>query len=197
MEREITLNHRNYEVTRLFTLDPDGETYLVKIGDQPGLLRRIRKTPGGEEAFDERISVEMQGVVRLPRLGIRTPYLLDADPERGLFLKSLPSFEQLYDPLSLRHEIDGRYIVQMRDMCRLLYDDNINIDYNPVNFLVRVGVLFYNGYFYKPYKPDENFAAVGKKLWSDTPEFRAFSEDYDRRFRQFSCRTRGYAYDGI
>ena len=195
MEQFFMLNRRRYDVIRLYSLEPDGETYVVEAGNHPALLRRITAPPGEQEAFTERVRVEMQGAFRLPRLGIRTPYLIDADAENGLFLKGLPTFEPLYDPLSLRHEIDGRYFSQMREMCRLLYDDGINIDYRPTNFSVRVGVLFYNGYFYKPYKSEENFSVAGKPLWTDTPESRAFAENYDRRFRQFCCRTRGHVYD--
>ena len=44
------------------------------------------------------------------------------------------------------HRITDDYINQVRNMCKILYKNNLNIDYFPTNFVVNNDLLYYVDY---------------------------------------------------
>ena len=63
------------------------------------------------------------------------------------------------------------YLEQVREMCRLLYAKNTNIDYFPTNFIVQNEELYYIDFECNDYMPEWNFENWGIKYWSKTDEF--------------------------
>ena len=57
-------------------------------------------------------------------------------------LKEYVKGDTIYD-LVLRDEMQQTYIEQVKEMCKLLYPANTNIDYFPTNFVVCQGEIFY------------------------------------------------------
>ena len=88
----------------------------------------------------------------------------------------------------IKEYIDGKTIVeyvcnnlmtsnlydQIKDMCKLLYSKNINIDYYPTNFIVRNvdNKLFYIDYECNIYDEKWNYENWGSKYWKKTEEFK-------------------------
>ena len=64
-----------------------------------------------------------------------------------------------------RKEMKEDYIRQMRDICKTLYANHINIDYYPTNFVVKEGILFYVDYECNDYDEKWNFENWGIKYW--------------------------------
>lgn len=63
------------------------------------------------------------------------------------------------------------FISQVKEMCKLLYPENINIDYFPTNFISQNGVLYYIDFECNEYTEEWNFENWGIKYWSKTSEF--------------------------
>ena len=57
------------------------------------------------------------------------------------------------------------YIEQVREMCSLLYHNNLNIDYYPTNFIPQEDVLYYIDYECNVYSDEWNFENWGIKYW--------------------------------
>ncbi len=66
------------------------------------------------------------------------------------------------------------YILQVQNMCKILYPFNINIDYFPTNFIVKDEVLWYIDYECNEYMEQWNFENWGIKYWSKTKDFREY-----------------------
>ena len=72
------------------------------------------------------------------------------------------------------------YIDQMKEICKVLYANNTNIDYFPTNFVVRNDVIFYIDYDCNKYMDEWNFENWGIKYWSKTPEFNQYVKQNSR-----------------
>ena len=67
------------------------------------------------------------------------------------------------------------YILQVQNMCKILYPFNINIDYFPTNFIVKDEVLWYIDYECNEYMEQWNFENWGIEYWSKTKDFREYA----------------------
>ena len=67
------------------------------------------------------------------------------------------------------------YILQVRNMRKILYPLNINIDYFPTNFIVKDEVLWYIDYECNEYMEQWNFENWGIEYWSKTKDFREYA----------------------
>jgi hypothetical protein len=63
------------------------------------------------------------------------------------------------------------YISQIKDMCRILYMNKLNIDYYPTNFVIKNNKVFYIDYEINEYMDEWNFENWGIKFYSKTAEF--------------------------
>lgn len=79
--------------------------------------------------------------------------------------------EQGIDELVKSDCMKNEYIEQVRDMCRLLYPANTNIDYFPTNFVVQNGVVYYIDFECNDYMEEWDFENWGILYWSKTEEF--------------------------
>ncbi|WP_348521778.1 hypothetical protein [Clostridium sp. BJN0001] len=59
----------------------------------------------------------------------------------------------------------------IKNMCKLLYASNTNIDYYPTNFVVQNGKIYYIDYECNDYMDKWNFENWGSLYWSKTKEF--------------------------
>ena len=73
--------------------------------------------------------------------------------------------------LVLNDKMEQKYLDQIRDMCSLLYENKINIDYFPTNFVVENEKIYYIDYECNKYMDEWNFENWGIKYWSKTQKF--------------------------
>lgn len=97
------------------------------------------------------------------------PKMLDIDIENERILKEFIDGYTIYE-LALEDKVTPSYIKQIKNMCKILYPLNINIDYFPTNFIVSNELLWYIDYECNNYMEEWNFENWGIKYWSKTPE---------------------------
>ena len=95
------------------------------------------------------------------------PTTTDIKNER--ILKEFINGYTIYE-LALEDKVTPSYIKQIKNMCKILYPLNINIDYFPTNFIVSNELLWYIDYECNNYMEEWNFENWGIKYWSKTPE---------------------------
>ncbi len=84
---------------------------------------------------------------------------------------------EIYD-LVKKDAMKDLYLVQMREMAKVVYDAGLNIDYFPTNFIVQDEKIFYIDYECNNYMDEWNFENWGIKYWSKTPEFIDYMEQH-------------------
>ena len=105
------------------------------------------------------------------------PQLLDIDVENERILKEYIDGETVFH-MVLHDCLPDTCLEQVKSMCNLLYDANINIDYFPTNFILQNGILYYIDYECNEYMEEWNFENWGIKYWSKTSEFLQYVQEH-------------------
>ena len=154
-----------------------GYSYLAKRDGKEYVLKQIHHEPCSYYQFGNKIQSEINDYKRLSDIGIRMPVMIDVDIENERILKEYIPGDTIYD-LVCKDKMKADYIEQVKDMCKLLYPSNTNIDYFPTNFVVNNGKIFYIDYECNDYMEEWNFENWGVKYWSKTPEFINYEKDH-------------------
>lgn len=164
------VNEKSYTVVRLLGRGKGGYSYLVTDGARQYVLKQIHHEPCNYYQFGDKLAAELHDYRRLSQIGIPMPKLLDADKEYERILKDYIDGDTVFE-LVKRDRLPPCCLTQVRDMCRLLYAANTNIDYFPTNFVLQDGVLYYIDYECNDYMDEWNFENWGIRYWSKTEEF--------------------------
>ena len=170
MKIEMSVNGKSYKVEKLLGHGKGGYSYLVTDGENEYVLKQIHHEPCSYYEFGNKLESEIRDYEHLKRIGICMPELYEVDIAEERILKEYIKGDTIFD-LVLREEMKTEYVEQIRAMCKLLYAQNINIDYFPTNFVVQDGSLYYIDYECNSYMEEWNFENWGVKYWSKTAEF--------------------------
>ena len=105
------------------------------------------------------------------------PEMLDVDRTNERIVKEFIDGDTAY-ALVLTDRLPENCLFQVKEMCRLLYNAKMNIDYFPTNFILQNGILYYIDYECNDYMEEWNFENWGIKYWSKPPEFIKYTEEY-------------------
>lgn len=166
----ISVNGADYGIVRLLGKGKGGYSYLAVKDGVEYVLKQIHHEPCSYYQFGDKIQSEINDYRRLSDIGIRIPKMIEVDVQNERVLKEYIEGDTIYD-LVCRDEMKDDYLSQVKDMCRLLYPSNTNIDYFPTNFVVRDGLIYYIDFECNNYMDEWNFENWGIKYWSKTPEF--------------------------
>ena len=158
------VNDREFQVIKLLGKGKGGYSYLVTDENGRYVLKQIHHEPCDYYQFGNKIEAETSAYAKLKEIGIRIPELIDVDVEQERILKEYIEGDTIAD-LVLQNQVKEDYLLQIEEMCRLLYAAHINIDYYPTNFVVQDGKLYYIDYECNEYMEEWNFENWGKKYW--------------------------------
>lgn len=173
----MDVNGRVFDVIRLLGKGKGGYSYLVRDGEEQFVLKQIHHEPCEYYQFGDKLASELRDYETLLQIGIPMPKLLDVDQSQEQILKEYidgPTvFELVRDGLDLKTSL-----AQVKQMCRLLYPNNMNIDYFPTNFVLQGQRLYYIDYECNGYMEQWDFEHWGLKYWSRTPEFEEYLQNH-------------------
>ncbi|MBR5003874.1 MAG: hypothetical protein IKY14_00245, partial [Erysipelotrichaceae bacterium] len=152
----MTVNGKAYQIVRLLGKGKGGYSYQVTDGINQYTLKQIHHEPCNYYQFGNKLESELKDYETLKQVGIRMPVLYEVDENHERLLKEYvdgPTVMELVES----HLMKDDYIQQMMQMCTLLYQNHLNIDYYPTNFIVRNDVLVYIDYECNEYSDQWNF----------------------------------------
>ncbi|MCI5583580.1 MAG: hypothetical protein MR357_07685 [Anaeroplasma sp.] len=167
---EISVNDRKFKIIKLLGHGKGGYSYLVTDGNNEYVLKQIHHEPCAYYNFGNKIESEINDYKRLKKIGISMPEMIDVDLKNERILKEYINGDTIFEYVA-RNEVKEDYIIQIKNMCRILYAANTNIDYFPTNFVVQDDKLYYIDYECNDYMEEWNFENWGIKYWSLTKEF--------------------------
>ncbi len=173
----ISVNGAEYHIEKLLGKGKGGYSYLASKDGKKYVLKQIHHEPCSYYQFGNKIQSEIDDYKRLSKIGIRMPKMLEVDIENERILKQYIEGDTIYD-LVIRDEMKSEYIEQVKEMCKILYPANTNIDYFPTNFVVNEGMLYYIDFECNDYMEEWNFENWGIKYWSKTQEFEDYLEKH-------------------
>ena len=168
--KEMNVNNRTFKVIKLLGKGKGGYSYLVTDGKSQYVLKQIHHEPCEYYQFGNKIQSEINDYKTLENIGINIPKLIDVDIDNESNLKEYIEGETIFE-LVLNDKMEQKYLDQIRDMCSLLYENKINIDYFPTNFVVENEKIYYIDYECNTYMDEWNFENWGIKYWSKTQKF--------------------------
>ena len=172
----MTVNEKEYQVLKLLGKGKGGYSWLVTDGKQQFVLKQIHHEPCNYYTFGDKLESELQDYARLRHLGIPMPELLEVDRQQERLLKVYLPNDTL-DKLVLADQLPEACWIQIQQMCGLLYEAGLNIDYYPTNFIFQDGVLYYIDYECNGYMEQWNFENWGSQYWWKSPAFlKAFAK---------------------
>lgn len=176
MEEAMRVNGTEYRIIKLLGKGKGGYSYLAEDDHNKYVLKQIHHEPCDYYQFGDKIQAELRDYERLKKIGIRIPKMIDVDIENERILKEYIDGETIFD-LIKKDQMKDEYLVQVKNMCQLLYPAGTNIDYFPTNFIPQNGVLYYIDYECNNYMEEWNFENWGIRYWSKTPEFLQYIEE--------------------
>lgn len=166
----MQVNDREFLIITLLGKGKGGYSYLASDGQSQYVLKQIHHEPCDYYQFGNKIESEIRDYGRLKSVGIRMPELIEVDVRRERILKEYIEGETIFD-LVRSDDMKSEYVDQVREMCRVLYEAHLNIDYFPTNFIVQNEELYYIDYECNDYMDEWNFENWGIRYWSKTDEF--------------------------
>lgn len=177
MQDVMNVNKKEYKIVKLLGHGKGGYSYLAEREGKFYVLKQIHHEPCEYYSFGNKIEAEQNDYNRLLQTGIRIPRMLDIDVANERILKEYIDGPTIYD-LVKNDTMKDLYLVQMREMAKVVYDAGLNIDYFPANFIVQDEKIFYIDYECNSYMDEWNFENWGIKYWSKTPEFIDYMEQH-------------------
>lgn len=174
---QMTVNGKDYAVERLLGKGKGGYSYLVR--DEAGrhyVLKQIHHEPCAYYQFGDKLASELTDYEKLRAIGIPMPALLEVDEAQERLLKAYIDGPTVME-LVKKDALPDFCVEQVREMCRLLYANDTNIDYFPTNFVLQEGRLYYIDYECNRYMEQWDFEHWGIKYWSKTPELMEYLEN--------------------
>lgn len=177
MSETMTVNEKEYRIVKLLGKGKGGYSWLAGRDGALYVLKQIHHEPCDYYQFGNKIEAEIRDYERLKRIGIRIPQMLEVDIARERILKEYIEGDTIFELVKTDH-MKADYVAQVKEMCRLLYPANTNIDYFPTNFIPQNGVLYYIDFECNDYMEEWNFENWGIKYWSKTEEFMKCLEEH-------------------
>ena len=175
---KIKVNNNEFEIVKLLGKGKGGYSYLVTCKGNKYVLKQIHHEPCDYYQFGNKIESEINDYKKLENIGIRIPKMLDVDIEKERILKEFIDGDTIFD-LILKDEMGQEYLAQVKEMCKLLYPADTNIDYFPTNFVVQNELIYYIDYECNNYMEEWNFENWGIKYWSKTEEFLEYGRNHN------------------
>lgn len=176
---EYIVKEKKYVVISKLGHGKGGYSFLVECEGKQYVLKKIHHEPCSYYTFSNKIQSEYDAYKYLSSLNLPLPMMYEIDFEQEIVIKEYIEGETIYD-LVLHEEMKKEYIDQMKEMCKVLYANNTNIDYFPTNFVVKNNKIYYIDYECNKYMDEWNFENWGIKYWSKTPEFNQYVKQNSR-----------------
>lgn len=167
-EKEIILvNNKEYEIISFLGKGKGGYSFLVRNESSFYVLKKIHHEPCSFYSFSNKIESEERDYYRLKNINLRMSELIDIDKENEIIIKQYIKGKTILD--LLLEDVDiNKYMIQLENFLPSLYQNSINIDYHPSNFVVNDDddLIYYIDFECNNYMEKWDFINWGKSTWN-------------------------------
>lgn len=167
----VNIFEKEYTIVKFLGHGKGGYSYLATNNNKNYVLKQIHHEPCSYYQFGNKIEAELHDYEQLLKTGIRIPKLIVFDKDKEIIIKEYIEGPVLSD-LIKSHEDVTIYIKQMREMLPRIYNEGLNIDYYPTNFIINMkdNLIYYIDYECNLYDSRWDFDNWGIKYWKGYEE---------------------------
>lgn len=159
-----------------------GNSYLARYDNKNYVFKKMHYEPNDTYTFESnKLQSELRDYKTLSEAGITIPRLICHDDERQFLVKDYIDGQTIAEIVG-QGKLKDDYIIQMFEMCKLLYAKDLNIDYFPPNFVVENERLYYIDFECNKYMEEWDFEHWGVYFWSNTAGMAKFIETGDHQY---------------
>ena len=178
----IEINGKTLEIVKHIGKGKGGNSYLATYENRQVVYKEMHYEPNDTYTFESnKLQSELRDYKTLKAVGILMPELIYYDDEKQFLVK------KYVDGLTIAQIVGAQnlkitHLVQMFEMCRRLYAENLNIDYFPSNFVVEEDRLYYVDYECNTYMEEWDFENWGVYFWANEEGMEKFLETGDHKY---------------
>lgn len=178
----IECNKMNLEIIKHIGKGKGGDSYLAKYENENVVFKKMHYEPCDTYTFeDNKLQSELRDYEILKKAGITIPRLICFDDAQQFLIKEYVNGQTIAEIVG-QEGLKDDYIVQMFEMCALLYVKGLNIDYFPTNFVVENERLYYIDFECNNYMAEWDFENWGIYFWVNTAGMAKFIETGDHQY---------------
>jgi len=176
--QKISLNGKEYTVEKYLGKGKSAYSYLIKNADRNYVLKAIHHEPCAYYHFEDKFLAEISAYNKLKESNILIPELIDYNQKEERLIKTYIEGSTLAE-LIAQDAITDDLISELFRIANSAFQQGINIDYFPTNFVIKGGQIYYIDYEFNPYSPDWNFENWGIWYYANTQGMKHFLETGD------------------
>jgi tRNA A-37 threonylcarbamoyl transferase component Bud32 len=182
-EKEILdINGKSLEIKQHIGKGKGGNSYLAKFENRQVVFKEMHYEPNDTYTFEsDKLQSELRDYKILKSVGISMPNLICHDVKKQFLIKEYINGRTIAEIIAANNLKDV-HVKQMFYMCRLLYAQNLNIDYFPPNFVVENDILYYTDFECNKYMEEWDFENWGIYFWANSNGMAKFLETGNHQY---------------
>lgn len=194
---KVEVNGMIVEIIKHIGKGKGGDSYLARFECRNVVYKQMHYEPNDTYTFESnKLQSELRDYKTLKRVGITIPDLICYDDERQFLLKEYVDGQTIAEIVG-KGLLKDEYIIQMLEMCTLLYAEGLNIDYFPPNFVVEDERLYYIDFECNKYMEEWDFEHWGVYFWANTDGMSKFNKTGDHKYLSVNAKPHTDGLDEI
>jgi tRNA A-37 threonylcarbamoyl transferase component Bud32 len=180
--KKIKIDDNILEIKKHIGKGKGGNSYLASLEGKKVVYKEMHYELNETYTFESnKLQSELRDYKKMDAIGINLPKLLYYDDEKQFLIKEYIDGDTIAEIVGA-NKLKDIYVKQMFDMCKILYANNMNIDYFPPNFVVEDNKLYYIDFECNEYMEEWDFENWGIYFWANTTGMAKFIETGDHKY---------------
>ena len=178
----IEINGETLEIEKHIGKGKGGNSYLAIFQNRQIVYKKMHYEPNATYTFESnKLQSELRDYEILKSVGISMPDLICHNDEKQFLVKEYVNGQTIAEIVGA-NSLKDVHVKQMFYMCKLLYAQNLNIDYFPPNFVVENDILYYVDFECNNYMEEWDFENWGIYFWANSNGMAKFLETGDHQY---------------
>jgi len=179
---KIECNGKTLEIIKHIGKGKGGNSYLATYEGKNVVFKSMHYEPNDTYTFESnKLQSELRDYKIMKKVGIALPTLIFYDDEQQYLIKEYIDGPTIAEIVG-KGELKDSHIIQMFEICKLLYAEGLNVDYFPTNFVVEDERLYYIDFECNKYMEEWDFENWGIYFWSNVDGMAKFIETGNHDF---------------
>ena len=162
----MKVNENAYRILSFLGKGKGGHSFLAERNGTKVVVKCIHHDPCDYYTFGDKLESERRDYARLMGVGIPMPALIEVDEKKERIVKEFIDGQDIQKDIREGKDVSKAMGI-LESWLPKLYEEGLNIDYYPTNFVFSGGSLDYIDYECNEYHEEWDFEHWGRKTWEE------------------------------